>query len=1033
MSLSAPFVRRPVATVLLAVAILLAGGAGFFQLPVAPLPQVDFPSISVSASLPGASPETMASAVATPLERRFGRIAGVTELTSTSTLGNTNITLQFDLDRDVDSAARDVQGAINAAAAELPPNLPTRPNYRKVNPGDAPILILSLTSETLPLAQVFDAANTVLAQKVAQVEGVGQVTVGGGQQPAVRIQVDPHALAASNLTLEELRAQLAAATSNQPKGTLSGPEQMRAVAATDQLFGADAWRELIIGAGGMRLGDVATVLDDVENQRAAAWANGKRAVLLIIRRQPGANIIGTIERVKAILPLVTQSISPAIDLKVASDRSQGIRASVHDVELTLVLSVVLVIAVVFFFLRSVWASAIPSVVVPLALVGTFGVMWLLDYSLDILSLMALTISTGFVVDDAIVVTENIARYVEAGEKPYAAALKGAKQIGFTVISITVSLLAVFIPLLLMGGIVGRLFREFAVTLAVAIAVSAVISLTLTPMMCAYLLGRGKKAPGRVSLAIERGFDALVRQYEVALRQVIDHRKTMLAVTGVAIGITVLLFVVMPKGLFPQQDNGMLTGFAEGPQDASYYDMRSRMEAALKVVQADPDVDQLVGFIGGMGGSGSTNTGTTFVQLKPKPGRKLSADEVIGRLRPKLAQVTGLNLYLQAAQDVRVGGRPTRSQYQYSLQGADLSELRSWGPKLLERMRALPQLRDVASDQQTSGKELSVKIDRDSAARLGITPQQIDDTLYDAFGQRQVATRFTQLNQYRVVMEVKPSLQRSPDGLSDLYLRSADGGLVPFDAVTRVEHGVLPTSINHQGQFAATTISFNLAPGVSLGQATEAIDKVKAELNLPPSLRAAFVGTAQAYGESQSSQPLLILTALLAVYVVLGVLYESYVHPLTILSTLPPAGVGALLALWLFRVELSVVGLVAIILLIGIVKKNAIMLVDFAIEAEREEGLSPTEAMVKACRLRLRPILMTTLAALLGGLPLALGSGIGSELRRPLGIAIVGGLLVSQFVTMFTTPVVYLTLDRFTRWRRHGSAPAIPDDGLAAQR
>jgi hydrophobe/amphiphile efflux-1 (HAE1) family protein len=1014
-SLSSPFIERPVATVLMATALLLAGGAAFFQLPIAPLPRVEFPTVSVSAALPGASSETMASAVATPLERRFGRIAGVTEITSSSTQGNTQITLQFDLDRDVDSAARDVQAAINAASAELPANMPSRPTYRKVNPADAPILILSLTSDSLALDQIFDAANTVLAQKIAQVEGVGQVSVRGGQQPAVRVQVDPDTLAGAGLTLEELRLALAAATSNGPKGVLTGPEQMQSISATDQVFTAARWRQLVVGGEGdeaVRLGDVATVLDDVENQRGAAWADGKLAVVLMVRRQPGANILETLERVKAILPVLQESISPALNVEVAIDRSQSVRASVRDVELSLVLSVLLVIAVVFVFLRSARATLIPSVVVPLSLVGTFGAMWLCDYSIDILSLMALTISTGFVVDDAIVVTENISRHVEAGDAPMAAALKGAKQIGFTVLSITVSLLAVFIPLLLMGGIVGRMFREFAVTLVVAISISAAISLTLTPMMGSRLL---KKPPKPW-----RGFERFADAYERALRAVLRHKRVMVGVTLGATALTVTLFWVMPGGLFPQQDNGMLNGSSEGPQDSSFYDMRRRQLLANDIIQADPDVAHSVAFLGG---DRTSNTGTLFVELKPKPGRKASAEAVIGRLRPKLAKIEGLSVVLQAAQDIRVGGRMSRSQYQYTLQDADLAELRAVAPVMLEKLKKLPQLRDVTSDQQTSGQELALQIDRDTAARLGVTVKQIDDTLYDAFGQRQVATRFTQLNQYRVVMEVVPSLQEDARGLSHLYLRSASGGLVPLDALVTLKAGTLPLAVNHQGQFAATTLSFNLAPGVSLSQATEAIEKVKAEVGLPPGVRAAFTGTARAYGDSQSSQLVLILTALLAVYVVLGILYESYVHPLTILSTLPPAGVGALLALLVFGVELSVVGLVAIILLIGIVKKNAIMLVDFAIAAQRDEGLSPTEAIVKACRLRLRPILMTTLAALLGGLPLALGTGIGSELRRPLGIAIVGGLLVSQLVTMFTTPVVYLTLDRFTRKSRRSQAEA----------
>jgi hydrophobe/amphiphile efflux-1 (HAE1) family protein len=1020
MTLSAPFIKRPVATVLLAIAVFLAGAAAFFNLPVAPLPKVDFPTISVQAQLPGASPETMASAVATPLERRFGRIAGITEITSSSTLGTTSVTLQFGLDRDVESAARDVQAAINAASAELPPNLPNRPTWRKVNPADAPVLILSLTSQTEPLDKIFEVANTILAQKIAQTSGVGQVFVGGGQQPAVRVRVDPDVLAGAGYTLEDVRTAIGAATSNQPKGILSGPNQAFSVAANDQLLGADRWRSVVVGTHGgavIRLGDVAQVFDDVENQRAAAWVNGERAVLLVIRRQPGANIISTIERVKALIPSLASSISPAVKVEVALDRSQSVRASVRDIERSLVFSVLLVIGVVFLFLRSVRASVIPTVVVPLSLVGTFGVMWLLDYSLDILSLMALTISTGFVVDDAIVVTENITRYIEAGEAPLAAALKGARQIGFTIVSITVSLLAVFIPLFLMSGMVGRLLREFVVTLATAISISALVSLTLTPMMCSRLLSPGQTSRGRFSQAFESAFGRLVATYERALRVALAQRAWMLLVTLSLVVLTVVLFVVMPKGLFPQQDNGMLAGSSEGPQDVAFLDMRRRQQEVNAIVLGDPDVAHVVGFIGVGPGGASTNTGAVFVELKPKPGRKATADEVINRLRPKLSTLPGTSLFLQAAQDIRIGGRAARSQYQYTLQDADLEELRAWAPKLLERLRKVPELRDVNTDQQSAGLELDLHIDRDTAARLGITPRQIDDTLYDAFGQRQVATSFTERTYYRVVMEVRPELQKDERGLAHLYLRSSGGGLVPLDALVTSRTGSLPLSVNHQGQFASVTLSFNLAPGVSLSQATVAIQKAKAELGLPGGVRAGFQGTAQAYGDSQSTQTLLILFALLVVYVVLGMLYESYVHPLTILSTLPSAGVGALLALMIFKIELSVVALVAIILLIGIVKKNAIMMVDFALEAERVEGLSPLEAMVRACKMRFRPILMTTLAALLGGLPLALGTGIGSELRKPLGIAIVGGLLVSQLVTMFTTPVVYLSLDRFSRHKR----------------
>ncbi len=1030
-SISEPFIRRPIATSLLAAALLLAGAAAYTQLPVAPLPRVDFPAINVSAALPGASPETMASAVATPLERRFGRIAGLNEMTSSSTLGNTSITLQFDLEKDVDAAARDVQAAINAAAADLPANLPKLPNYRKVNPADTPVLILSLTSDTLPLPQVFDAAITILAQKISQVHGVGQVTVGGGQQPAVRVQVDPEALAGVNLTLEDIRSALGVATLDQPKGNLSGSTQTAAVATNDQLLNADAFRSLVIARSGnaiVRLGDVATVFDDVENDRTAAWTNGVRSVLIIVRRQPGANIIDTNERVKAILPSLMSSVSPALKVESALDRTQTIRGSVRDVEKTLVLSVFLVVLVVFVFLRSFRATAIPSVAVPLSLVTTFGVMFLLGYSVNNLSLMALTVATGFVIDDAIVVTENIARYVEAGDSPMAAALKGAKQIGFTIVSMTTSLLAVFIPILLMQGVVGRLFREFAVTLSVAIFVSMLVSLTLTPMMCARLLGESKtKKHGRLYLLSERFFDGMLAHYGRGLTWVLGHTRLMLGVVFGAVALTVFLFIIIPKGLFPQQDNGLLIGVSDAPQDVSFYTMRKRQKALDDAVQSSPDVAHAVAFIGG---SGTTNTGNVFVDLAPRPPRKRTADQVITWLRPKLSKIEGIRLYLQAAQDVKIGGRFSRTQYQYTLQSADLSVLGTWAPRLLEVMLKMPELRDVASDQQTNGLQLNVDIDRDTASRLGIPAKLIDDTLYDAYGQRQVATTFTQLNQYRVVLEVKPEFLDTPDGLDVLYVRSLAGGLVPLGALTHRHPSTVPLAINHQGQFPSITLSFNLAPGKSLSDAVAAISRAKAQIGMPASIIGGFAGTAQAFQSSLASQPLLILLALFTVYIVLGVLYESYVHPLTILSTLPTAGVGALLALMLCHVEFNVIGLIGIILLIGIVKKNAIMMIDFAIEAERDQGLSPKEAIYQASLLRFRPIMMTTAAALLGALPLALGTGLGSELRQPLGISIVGGLLISQVLTLFTTPVIYLSLDRFSRHRKSWKR-AVPAEAAAS--
>jgi hydrophobe/amphiphile efflux-1 (HAE1) family protein len=1020
MSLSSPFIRRPVGTLLLSLGLLLGGAAAYTALPVAPLPRIDFPTINVSASLPGASPETMATAVATPLERRLGRIAGLTEMTSSSSVGNASITLQFDLDREVDGAARDVQAAINAAYVDLPANLPLRPRWRKVNPADSPILILSLRSDALPLSQVYEAANTVLSQKIARVDGVGQVFVAGAQQPAVRLQVDAKAAAAADLSLEEIRLAVLRSTAHQAKGVFDGPLRSAAISSNDQLTVAADYRDLVIkstGAGDVRLRDVADVLDDVENDRAAAWANGKRAVLVMIRREPGANIIEVVDRVVGLLPELSSAIHPSMHLQVAMDRSRTIRASVRDVEHTLLLSVGLVTLVVFAFLGSVRATLIPSVAVPLSLVATFAVMWLLDFSLNNLSLMALTIATGFVVDDAIVVTENIERYLEQGKSRLQAALMGAQQIGFTVLSITVSLLAAFMPLFLMGGIIGRLFREFALTLGAAISISALVSLTLTPMLCGQWLVQQRDHAGK------RWFTRFERRYGQALEWVVGHSVWMLLLTLGMIGVAVVLFIQLPKGMFPQQDTGVMFGTTEAPQDVSFQSLRQRQERVNAAVQSHPEIEQVLSFVGAGPGGSSSNNGSLFVSLNPAPPRKPSTDDVIGDLRKRLAPVEGMKLFMQAAQDLRVGGRSSRTQFQYTLQDPNLQQLQTWGPKVVQAFKQLPELRDVTSDQQSSGLQLLFEIDRDAAGMHGITPQTIDATLYDAFGQRQIATLYTEINQYHVVMEVKPEQRASPDALTGLYVRGAEGKLVPLSALGQARPGVLPLSVNHQGQFPSTTVSFNLAPNASLGQAMEAIERVKQEQMWPAGLKGGFQGSAQVFAASLSQQPLLIGIAILAVYMVLGILYESYVHPLTILSTLPSAGVGALLALWVADMELDILGLVGIVLLIGIVKKNAIMMIDFALEAERRENLPARVAIVRAAVLRIRPILMTTFAALLGALPLALGSGLGSEMRKPLGVAIVGGLLVSQVLTMFTTPCVYVLLDRFSRQKHLRPQPA----------
>jgi hydrophobe/amphiphile efflux-1 (HAE1) family protein len=1025
MSLSSPFIKRPKGTILLALGLFLGGALAYVALPVAPLPRVDYPTIFVAASLPGGSPETMASSVATPLERRLGRISGLTEMTSNSSTGDASITMQFDLDRTQNSAARDVQAAINASYVDLPSNLPLRPRYRKVNPADQPVLILALRSTALPIAQVYELANTTLAQTIARVDGVGQVFVAGAQQPAVRVQVDGTAALAADLTLEEVRTAIVSSTAHQAKGIFDGARSSAAISGNDQLTKAAEYRELLIKStaqGSVRLSDIATVSDDVENDRAAAWVNGERAVLIMVRRQPDANIIEVVDRVTALLPELSSSLPPSAALEVAMDRSQTIRASVRDVEHTLLISVALVTLVVFAFLGSVRATLIPTVAVPLSLVATFGLMWLFGFSLNNLSLMALTIATGFVVDDAIVVTENIDRYLEKGMPRMQAALVGARQIGFTVVSITVSLLAAFMPLFLMGGMLGRMFREFALTLGAAISISALISLTLTPTLCGQWLK--PRAPRRP----DGWYARMERRYASSLRFVLRYPGWLLALTVALIGASVLLFVQLPKGLFPQQDTGVMFGTTEAPQDVSFAQLRQRQEQMNRVVAGHPEVAQVLSFVGSGPGGTSSNSGSLFVSLRPQGERKQSVEDVIADLRKSAAKVRGMQLFMQSAQDLRVGGRRARTQFQYTLQGKSLEELQTWAPKVVEGLKGIPELRDVNSDQQSAGLRLMFEIDRDAASRYGISARQIDATLYDAFGQRQIATLYTEVNQYHVVMEVKADQRATPDALDGLYLRSAEGSLVPLSSLGKAHAGAMPLSVNHQGQFPAITLSFNLAPGASLGDAMEAIERVKRDQLWPASLKGGFQGNAQAFAASLSQQPFLILIAVVAVYMVLGILYESYVHPLTILSTLPSAGVGALLALWIAKLELDLLGLVGIVLLIGIVKKNAIMMIDFALEAERQEGLTARAAILRAAELRIRPILMTTFAALLGALPLALGTGLGSELRRPLGVAIVGGLIVSQIVTIYTTPCVYVLLDRFSRHRKRAST--APESELA---
>jgi multidrug efflux pump len=1013
MNISEPFIRKPVATTLMVVAITLAGAAAYRLLPVSPLPQVEFPTISVSAGLPGASPETMASSVATPLERQFGRIAGVTEMTSSSALGSTNITLQFELNRDIDAAARDVQAAINAARGNLPSNLPNNPSYRKVNPSDSPIFMLALTSPVLTRGQMYDAASTIMAQKLAQVSGVGQVTVGGSSLPGVRVELNPTALNKYGIGLEQVRTALSSANANAPKGHFSDGLRMWEVGANDQIFQASDYEPLVVAyrnGSAVRISDIGRADDSVEDLRNSGYANGKQCVLVIIFRQPGANIIDTVDRIREVLPQIQSSIPHSIDVNVAMDQTVTIRASVHDTEKTLIISVILVILVVFVFLRNLRTTFIPSVVVPVSLVGTFGVMYLLGYSLDNLSLMALTISTGFVVDDAIVVIENITRYLEKGMAPLEAALKGAQEVGSTVFTISVSLIAVFIPLLLMGGIVGRLFREFAVTLSIAITVSMVVSLTATPMMCAYLLNNDQ-SHGWMYRTSERAFDWVVNLYGSTLSVALRFRAVTLIVLLATIGLNAYLFIRVPKGFFPQQDNGRIQGSITADQDTSFQAMDKIMLPMVKIVAEDPAVDTVAGFTGGS----TYNTARMFVSLKPLDQRKISADLVIARLRPKLAKVPGATLYLQAAQDLRVGGRQSNAQYQFTMRGDNLDDLNRFAPKMVEQLKTIPIISDVSSDQQNRGLQAMIQYDRGTAARFGITPQLIDNTLYDAFGQRPVSTMYNKLNQYHVVMEASPEFWQNPLFLRQIYVSAPGGQQVPLSAFASFAPDTAPLTVTHQGLFPAVTISFNLKPGVALGDAVNATTAVAARVGLPPTIQTEFAGTAQAYQASLSSEPTLIAAALVAVYLILAILYESCIHPITIISSLPAASVGALIALRLTHTDLSIIAIIGIILLIGIVKKNAIMMIDFALVATREEGKNSYDSIVEACMLRFRPILMTTMAALLGALPLALGTGTGSELRRPLGITIIGGLIMSQLLTLYSTPVVYLYFDDLQRW------------------